>query len=493
MCILIVAPILRCSLPGVPCMRTIRCRCHGGFHQFTPGRQQLPTPRGQDRRPTAATVLDSFDSAVPFPGDEFEGDGIDALESDAFDHDNGGFPDTAAENGDKTPLAPSEAARGSGDSPIEKFKPQSAPEQILGLFDDDDGSGSDVAVLPPYFLRRPPSAAAAADDVDLLEMMWNPHPARQLEPVQNALVVRRDSQLHRFVSKVAPDQDDILYATDNNKNDEKPLRIPSGEALRRWWPLEESLVSRGSGDSPIYTFESQFAPEQEFGLFDDGGSGSDGALPTPSPGAAADIDFLRSLDMDGMKIHNGWTDAPIRRLMISPALTAAGEAGEASQGKLHPPYDMNNPPTPATLAADLKVTDFRSAITNLDDDGAGGPLPFLGYRFDNSDAVHEDEENQWIFCTAEEFAESMAEEPSTVFDHEMEKNRRSRALLRALKKYALGERVFFMTLHTDRWDPRQIQWCFPEGISVDTLLLGVGVSVATGNLVGVMTIDYINY
>lgn len=171
-----------------------------------------------------------------------------------------------------------------------------------------------------------------------------------------------------------------------------------------------------------------------------------------------------------MTADAGECDAPLKRLMISSA--TAGE-GDTSQGILHPPYDKNNPPTPATLVTDLKATDFRSAIGNLDDDGAGGPIPYVDYnqRFDHADEVHEDESNNYIFCPPEDFAESTAD------------------VDRGMMVSELNERVFFVVLHTDRWDPRHIAHCVPKGSSSDVLLFALGVSAITGNLVGVMAIQ----
>ncbi|CAM9737476.1 unnamed protein product, partial [Ectocarpus sp. 8 AP-2014] len=129
--------------------------------------------------------------------------------------------------------------------------------------------------------------------------------------------------------------------------------------------------------------------------------------------------------------------------------------------------------TPATLVADLKATgNFKSAITNMDDDGSGAPLPYLGYLvFACADEVHEDDEKQYIFATSEDLAEAIAEAESE---------------LTALKQYVLKQRVFYALIHTDR---RHDVGLAGEDMSSDVVLLALGVSPATGNLVGVIAIQ----
>ena len=296
-----------------------------------------------------------------------------------------------------------------------------------------------------------------------------------------------------------------------------------------WWPLDEMLVERGNVvpiGTPIYTFKSQFAPDKKAGVFssdDDSSRASTTAaadigflrgldldelmagiyafvsqfVPDAKPGllstssgehrnrasstVAADVDFLTGLDLKGL-MASGAADAPLQRLMVSPAVAAAGEA---SEGK-HPAYDENNLPTPATIVADLKATaNFKSAIADLNDDGRSGPLPYLGkYVFDCADEVHEDETKQYVFSTPEDVEEVIGGDRELDDDQWREIVFRSRAQLAALKQYSLAQRVFFVLIHTDR---------FVEGdeqcMSSDVLLMALGVSVVTGNLVGVIAIQ----
>lgn len=151
-------------------------------------------------------------------------------------------------------------------------------------------------------------------------------------------------------------------------------------------------------------------------------------------------------------MSKGASDAPLWRLTISPAATAASAQGG------------NNLPTPASLVADLEATaNFKSAIADLNDDGSGGALPYLGYlKFPCADEVHEDEEKQNIFPTLEDVAEleevdSGTEAGGTTNDEDRVHNRayheqalRSRAQHAALKQYVLNQRVFFALMHTDR-------------------------------------------
>ncbi|CAM9254103.1 unnamed protein product, partial [Ectocarpus fasciculatus] len=101
----------------------------------------------------------------------------------------------------------------------------------------------------------------------------------------------------------------------------------------------------------------------------------------------ADIRFLRGLNLEG-EMAAGPCPAPLWRVMVNPAATAADGRGK------RPRYDNNNLPTPATLVADLKAAaNFKSAITDMNDDGRNAPLPYLGYSvFRCADEVHEDDE-----------------------------------------------------------------------------------------------------
>lgn len=199
----------------------------------------------------------------------------------------------------------------------------------------------------------------------------------------------------------------------------------------------------------MYTFVSQF---------DDGEDRSDAEI---SPPHATDVNFLRGLNLEGL-MAAGAGDSPLQRLMISSAAAVA--------------YNEDNMPTPATLIADLKATaNFKSAIADLNDDGGGGVLPYLGYQiFDCADEVHEDEKEQYLFRTPEEMAE----------DGTCDVTARSRAQLAALKQYALKGRVYFVLLHTDRRE--HAEFFGDSDASSDVLLMALGVSPATRNLVGVI-------
>eukprot|EP00903_Cladosiphon_okamuranus_P013634 g12698.t1 len=280
-------------------------------------------------------------------------------------------------------------------------------------------------------------------------------------------------------------------------------------AASEWWPLEENLVARGGGSplhlfepeersgddhgfpewvpstesvfvkgsgSPIYTFVSQFGPDREPELFSEGANRV-GAAP-PSSSAAADVAFLRGLDLEGLTASKGAGHAPVRRLMVSPATSTPGGSTE----NRHPPYDESYQPTPATLIADLKATaDFKSDIADLSNDGSRGPLPYVKTGKSTMDEVHEDESKQAIFSTPEE----LEEEQMPGYDFR-EFHARSIAVHAALKQYVLNQRVFFVLIHTGRWVDEELHE-FP--MSTDVLLMALGVSGATGNLVGVIAVQ----
>lgn len=279
-----------------------------------------------------------------------------------------------------------------------------------------------------------------------------------------------------------------------------------------WWPLEENLVARGNGSplrlfepeersaddsfpewvpsfdslfvagsgSPIYTFESQFGPDQEPGLFSEGANRVGAASPCSS--AAADVAFLRGLDLEGLTASKGASEAPVRRLMISPATATPGGPNDGR----HPPYDESHQPTPATLIADLKATaNFKSDIGDLNNDGSRGPLPYVKTGKCTMDEVHEDENGQCIFSTPEELEEELEEEQIPGIDCR-EFHAQSIAVHAALKQYVLNQRVFFVLIHTGRWVDEEL----PEyPMSTDVLVMALGVSGATGNLVGVIAIQ----
>ncbi|CAM9568635.1 unnamed protein product [Ectocarpus fasciculatus] len=277
-----------------------------------------------------------------------------------------------------------------------------------------------------------------------------------------------------------------------------------------WWPLEENLVARGGGSplhlfegsegypfpewvpsfgslcvegsgSPIYTFVSQFGPDQEPGLFSEGANRVGAA--SPSSSAAADVAFLRGLDVDGLTASKAACDEPVRRFMVSPATATPGGSNEGR----HPPYDDSYLPTPATLIADLKATaSFCSDITDLDNDGSRGPLPFVKPSEWGMDEMHEDANQQSIFSTPEELAEEELEEEQFPGIDCREFHPRSIAVHAALKQYVLNQRVFFVVVHTGRWVDEEL----PEyPMSTHELVMALGVSGAAGNLVGVMAIQ----
>ncbi|CAM9154679.1 unnamed protein product, partial [Ectocarpus sp. 4 AP-2014] len=190
----------------------------------------------------------------------------------------------------------------------------------------------------------------------------------------------------------------------------EPPVLPEDPPSPTWWPLEETLAARGRR-LPIYTFASQFTGEHEPVLFN--GDGNDDQIHEAlSPEQVADVDFLRGLNLQGLEA-SGAAIAPLRRFMVSPA-AAAADGGKKTR------YDKDNLPTPATLVTDLKATrNFKSAITDMNNNGSGAPLPYLGYLvFECADEVHEDDEKQYIFATSEDLAEAMAEAESEVDDPE---------------------------------------------------------------------------
>ncbi|CAM9380840.1 unnamed protein product, partial [Ectocarpus sp. 13 AM-2016] len=58
--------------------------------------------------------------------------------------------------------------------------------------------------------------------------------------------------------------------------------------------------------------------------------------------------------------------------------------------------------------------------------------------------------------------------------------------LAALKQYVLKQRVFYVLIHTGRRHDAELA---DEDMSSDVILLALGVSPATGNLVGVIAIQ----
>ncbi|CAN0505186.1 unnamed protein product, partial [Ectocarpus sp. 12 AP-2014] len=263
--------------------------------------------------------------------------------------------------------------------------------------------------------------------------------------------------------------------------DGTPPVFPDDPPSPTWWPLEESMVARGSR-LPIYTFVSQLTGEHECALLDS----EDGSREVPSPEEQVDADvrFLRGLNLQGLQV-GGACDAPIWRVMVSPAVAADGK---------RPRYDEDNLPTPATLIADLKATaNFKSAITDMDDDG---PLPYLRYR-PFADEIHEDDDKQHIFETFDVLSENIALMETEVVDpviseraleHSVwciEDTLQNLAQLAALKQYVLKQRVFYTLIHTER---------VKHGVSgyvssSHALLLALGVSPVTGNLVGVVAMQ----
>ena len=238
------------------------------------------------------------------------------------------------------------------------------------------------------------------------------------------------------------------------------VHFPADPPSPQWWPLEETLVGRGSSEL-IYTFGSQFG---------DGGDHSQAStLPPPPP--SADVDFLRGLLVEGDLVPGGAIDAPLQRLMISPAASVA--------------YNEGHMPTPATLVADLKATaNFRSAIADMNNDGSEGPLPYLGYQnFDCADEVHEDAEKQYLFPTAQDVADLAPDDEDS-----SDVTIRGRQQLAALREYVVKQRVFYVLIHTDRREHAGDDISYPDMSSM-VLLTALGVSPTTGNLVGVCALQ----
>ncbi|CAM9946215.1 unnamed protein product, partial [Ectocarpus sp. 8 AP-2014] len=278
-----------------------------------------------------------------------------------------------------------------------------------------------------------------------------------------------------------------------------PPVLPRKPPSPTWWPLEEPLIARGR--LPIYTFVSQFSGGYESALLDDDGS-DDQSREAPSPQQVdADVSFLRGLHVEGLRA-TGACDAPLCGVMVSPGATLAGRRRKHGRGEKRGKgekkrrYYEQKLPTPATLVADLQATgNFKSAIANMNDDGSIAPLPYLGYGvFRCADEVHEDDEKQYIFATSEDLVEAVAEEESEVVDPEADEGDmgaetyreimlRSWEQLAALKQYVLKQRVFHVLIHTERVNTGGRPY------SSDVLLLALGVSPATGNLVGVMAIQ----
>ncbi|CAM9254040.1 unnamed protein product, partial [Ectocarpus fasciculatus] len=299
-----------------------------------------------------------------------------------------------------------------------------------------------------------------------------------------------------------PQTSPLMAAVLVDDADRVPPILPCDPPSPTWWPLEESLVARGS--LPIYTFVSQFAGDCESALLDGDGN-DDQSREAPSPEQVdADVRFLRRLHVEGL-LANGAYDAPLWRVMVSPAATLAGRrrkhgrGKKRGRGKKKRRYYEHKLPTPATLVADLQATaNFKSAIANMNDDGSNAPLPYLGYGvFRCADEVHEDDEKQYIFATSEDLAEAIAEAESEVVDPAAdegdmgagayhENTLQSRAQLASLKQYVLKQRVFYVLIHTDR---RRDVKLADQDKSSDVLLLALGVSPATGNLVGVIAIQ----
>ncbi|CAM9114944.1 unnamed protein product [Ectocarpus sp. 6 AP-2014] len=255
------------------------------------------------------------------------------------------------------------------------------------------------------------------------------------------------------------------------------------------------------------TFVSQFAGGYESALLDGAGS-DDQSREAPSPEQVdADVSFLRGLHVEGLRA-NGADDAPLWRVMVSPAATLAGRRRKHGRGKKRGKgekkrryYDQKLP-TSATLVVDLQATaNFKSAIANMNDDGSIAPLPYLGYGvFRCADEVHEDDNKQHLFATSQELTGAIVMEESEVVNPEADEGDmgaetyreitlRSWEQLAALKQYVLKQRVFHVLIHTERVNRLISTVVGGTPFSSNVLLLELGVSPATGNLVGVMAMQ----
>lgn len=233
-----------------------------------------------------------------------------------------------------------------------------------------------------------------------------------------------------------------------------PSSFSGGSPYPEYWTLEDDIVARGCGASSIYTFESQFAQQSEL------------------EAASADVDFLKSLNLKDL-LPGGSMDVHMLRLLVSPA-----------EGNV---YDADSMPTPRKLVADLKALDFRSNISDMDDDV--GPLPVLRAGY-NLDQIHEDAEEDGIFETSYElkFAMKGFDETRGESYEDWCWNRdntfQNLAQLAALRQYAVNQRVFFVVIRTHR------TWMSStKSSSYMAVLMALGVSPTTGNLVGTFALQ----
>lgn len=230
-----------------------------------------------------------------------------------------------------------------------------------------------------------------------------------------------------------------------------PLRFPEDPPRPEFWTLGDDIVARDCGASSIYTFESQFAQQSEL------------------EAASADVVFLKSLNLTDL-LPGGAMDVHMLRILISPA-----------EGNT---YDADNMPTLRNLVADLKALDFRSNIPDMDDDV--GPFPFVPTAgWYNLDQIHEDAEEQGIFETSDELEDAMrgfsgaSGNSYETWCWDRDNTLQNLAQLAALRQYAVNQRVFFVEIRTHR------RWA-SELISTSDMvvIMALGVSPATGNLVG---------
>ena len=234
-----------------------------------------------------------------------------------------------------------------------------------------------------------------------------------------------------------------------------PLRFPEDPPYPEYWTLDDEIVARDCGAASIYTFESQFA------------------RPSELEAASADVAFLSSLNLTDL-LPAGAMDVHMLRVLISPAERNV--------------YDAGNMPSPSKLVVDLKALDFRSNIPDMDD--AVGPLRFVtGGR--NLDQIHEDAQRDGIFDTPADLQSSYDEERGKILGRSYEDWRRDNdntiqnlAQLAALRRYAVNHRVFFVVIRTRR------DWVSEStSISDMVVLMALGVSPATGNLVGTLAMQ----
>jgi hypothetical protein len=129
-------------------------------------------------------------------------------------------------------------------------------------------------------------------------------------------------------------------------------------------------------------------------------------------------------------------------------------------------------PTAAEVLSELRITNFQSEhISNLNT----AQIPFPGYHPNTkNDEIHTDPTQQYMFAVGELSDEHSEEPPSDI-------EKQSKGSHEALRAYVLEGHLYYVLAHDK-----------PERYGEDefsnfVLLFGVGVSPATGNLIGAVT------